>query len=107
MPLYVYRCRQCSESLEQRQGIQDPPLTTCPLCGGQLSRIPQPVGVIFKGSGFYSTDYRKASPATEGEPKTSSTNGSSSDKESASTSSTTTKPEPAAAKPTTDTSKSD
>jgi putative FmdB family regulatory protein len=105
VPLYVYRCRQCAESLEQRQSIQDPPLAICPLCGGQLSRIPQPVGVIFKGSGFYSTDYRKASPATEGEPRTSSTNGSSSDKDTATTS--TPKPEPAAAKSTTDTSKSD
>ena len=73
MPTYVYRCQQCGAMLERRQGFTDPPLTECEECSGTLHRVIQPVQVIFKGSGFYSTDYKAKSP-TEAEPKT-STNG--------------------------------
>jgi putative FmdB family regulatory protein len=58
MPIYVYRCANCDVHLEKRQGFADPPLTTCEGCGGAVRRVLQPVGVIFKGSGFYTTDYR-------------------------------------------------
>ena len=74
MPTYVYRCRQCGTTLERRQGFQDPPLTECEECSGALYRVLQPVQVIFKGSGFYSTDYRAKNPA-ENEPKPAATNG--------------------------------
>ena len=58
MPIYVYRCADCNAEIEKRQGFSDAPLTTCDDCGGKLRRVLQPAGVIFKGSGFYSTDYR-------------------------------------------------
>ncbi|MPZ13428.1 MAG: FmdB family transcriptional regulator [Chloroflexi bacterium] len=61
MPTYVYRCQQCGAVLERRQGFQDPPLTVCETCSGELRRVLQPVGIIFRGSGFYTTDYRNSS----------------------------------------------
>jgi putative FmdB family regulatory protein len=71
MPLYVYACQQCGRRSEVRQSFQDDPLTDCQHCGGELRRVLQPVGIIFKGSGFYSTDHRKTDtavipPATDG-----------------------------------------
>ena len=68
MPTYVYRCQQCGISLERRQSFQDAPLTECEVCSGELRRVVQPVSVIFRGSGFYTTDYR-AKSWTEGEAK--------------------------------------
>jgi putative FmdB family regulatory protein len=61
MPIYVYQCADCDTQIEKRQGFADAPLTTCERCGGSLRRVLQPVGIIFKGSGFYSTDHRAAS----------------------------------------------
>ena len=58
MPIYVYRCDNCDTDVEKRQGFSEAPLTTCEVCAGSVRRVLQPVGVIFKGSGFYSTDYR-------------------------------------------------
>ena len=55
MPTYVYECRACQESFEAEQSIKDAPLTDCP-CGGTVRRIIQPVGIAFKGSGFYVND---------------------------------------------------
>jgi putative FmdB family regulatory protein len=59
MPIYGYRCGQCGHELEVLQSMSDPPLRACPECGGALSKMLYPVGVHFKGSGFYSTDYGK------------------------------------------------
>lgn len=56
MPLYEYECRQCGVRFERLQKMTDAPLTDCPECGGSIYRVIQPVGVIFKGSGFYVTD---------------------------------------------------
>lgn len=61
MPTYTYRCRDCKEEIEVVQKISDDPLTECPNCSGVLKRVFHPVGIIFKGSGFYSTDYGKSS----------------------------------------------
>jgi putative FmdB family regulatory protein len=58
MPIYVYRCADCNAEIEKRQSFSDAPLTTCESCGGHVRRVLQPAGVIFKGSGFYSTDNR-------------------------------------------------
>src|SRR5215210_9578457 len=58
MPIYVYQCADCDTQIEKRQGFADAPLTTCESCGGSVRRLLQPVGIIFKGSGFYSTDSR-------------------------------------------------
>jgi putative FmdB family regulatory protein len=61
MPLYDYRCRSCDHELEVQQSINDDALTTCPECGGELRKVFSPVGISFKGSGFYRNDARSSS----------------------------------------------
>ena len=61
MPVYVYRCADCGADIERRQSFSDAPLSTCDSCGGSLRRLVFPSGVIFKGSGWYSTDSRATS----------------------------------------------
>ncbi len=63
MPLYDYRCRTCSKVTEVRHGSRDAHAESCPDCGGELARVFHPAGIVFKGSGFYLTDSRKASEA--------------------------------------------
>ena len=60
MPTYQYRCTACGHDLEATQKFSDPSLTECPNCGGSLRKVFNAVGVVFKGSGFYRTDSRKA-----------------------------------------------
>ena len=60
MPLYEYACQDCAHRFEIRQGIRDESLTICPSCGGPIRRVVQPVGIVFKGSGFYKNDSRSA-----------------------------------------------
>lgn len=74
MPIYEYACTACGERTEARQSFTDPPLDTCPICGGSLRKLYSPVGVVFKGSGFYSTDNNKA--AKQGKTSESSSRGS-------------------------------
>jgi putative FmdB family regulatory protein len=64
MPIYEYECGSCGRRFDQLQRITDDALTTDPECGGQVRRVIQPVGIIFKGSGFYATDSRKSSSAS-------------------------------------------
>jgi putative FmdB family regulatory protein len=64
MPTYEYACKACSERLEVVQSFSDAPLTECPACGGQLRKVFSPVGIAFKGSGFYKTDSRGKSSST-------------------------------------------
>jgi putative FmdB family regulatory protein len=64
MPTYEYECEKCGLIFEEYQRITEPPLTTCkkPGCGGTVKRlISSGGGFLFKGSGFYSTDYRSES----------------------------------------------
>lgn len=61
MPTYEYACTACGERTEAKQKFTDPPLETCPICGGKLRKLYSPVGIVFKGSGFYSTDARSDS----------------------------------------------
>ncbi len=56
MPTYQYRCTECGRDLEVVQRFSDAALTTCPSCKGPLRKVFSAVGVVFKGSGFYSTD---------------------------------------------------
>ncbi|MCI1748756.1 MAG: zinc ribbon domain-containing protein [Acidipropionibacterium sp.] len=56
MPTYQYRCTQCGRDLEVVQRFSDAALTSCPSCNGKLRKVFSAVGVVFKGSGFYSTD---------------------------------------------------
>ncbi len=60
MPIYEYACTACGERTEAKQGFDDPPLEECPRCGGKLRKLYSPVGIVFKGSGFYATDARKS-----------------------------------------------
>jgi putative FmdB family regulatory protein len=61
MPIYEYACTSCGERTEAKQSFDDPPLVDCPHCGGKLRKLFSPVGVVFKGSGFYSTDAKSKS----------------------------------------------
>jgi putative FmdB family regulatory protein len=61
MPIYEYACTNCGERTEARQSFADPPLEICEICGGRLRKLYSPVGIVFKGTGFYATDARKAS----------------------------------------------
>ena len=61
MPTYQYACTECGERLEVVQSFSDDPLTICNACGGKLRKVFSPVGIVFKGSGFYRTDSRNGS----------------------------------------------
>jgi putative FmdB family regulatory protein len=64
MPIYLYECESCGVRFERMQRMSEGPLTDCPECEGHVHRVIQPVGVIFKGSGFYITDNRQVSSPT-------------------------------------------
>lgn len=68
MPTYQYRCTECATELETVQKFTDPPLTVCPECGAELRKVFSPVGVVFKGSGFYATDSRSKGKANAAKP---------------------------------------
>ena len=62
MPVYTYRCEACGFTFDQRLRFNDPPPTRCPECGAEaVRRVYKPVGIVFKGSGFYATDHRSPS----------------------------------------------
>ena len=65
MPTYQYACTTCGEQVEAVQRFDDEPLSVCPACGGSLRKVFSPVGIVFKGSGFYRTDSRKAAAKAE------------------------------------------
>jgi putative FmdB family regulatory protein len=68
MPTYEYECPVCPDIVETFQSMLDAPLTNCPKCGqaGVRRLIGRGAGIIFKGSGFYETDYRRAGAKKEG-----------------------------------------
>jgi putative FmdB family regulatory protein len=92
MPIYQYECDTCGIRFERLQRMSDEPLTECPECEGKVHRVIQPVGIIFKGSGFYITDNRQVSSPTLTPPKDS-------DKTSAAKSSSDEKAKPATTTP--------
>ena len=67
MPTYEYACTECGDRTEVVQSISDAPLTTCTVCGGQLRKVFSPVGIVFKGSGFYRTDSRGKPAKSDGD----------------------------------------
>ena len=74
MPIYTYRCENCGVLLEKVQKFSDPALTRCPECGKKsLHKVYTPVGIVFKGSGFYATDHRSASGQTRSSSKSEET----------------------------------
>ena len=66
MPTYEYACVECGNHIEVVQSMSDPPLAVCAACGGRLRKVFSPIGIVFKGSGFYRTDSRgKSSTSTK------------------------------------------
>ncbi len=73
MPVYIYQCENCGVRFERYQNFTDSPLVRCPECSKKsLRKIYTPVGVVFRGSGFYATDHRSPSgnPRANGSAKT-------------------------------------
>src|SRR5438128_7318047 len=96
MPTYEYACLSCGHHIEVFQRFSDEALTKCGVCGGPLRKVFHPAGILFKGSGFYSTDSRKKpsdgsskkeSESTSTEKKTKSDTAATSDSKGGSASS--------------------
>jgi putative FmdB family regulatory protein len=68
MPTYEYTCKRCGETIEIFQSFSEKPLRKHSDCGGDLKKVFHARGVVFKGSGFYSTDSRSSSSAKKTEP---------------------------------------
>ena len=79
MPTYQYTCTECGEPVEVVQKFTDEPLTVCTACGGRLRKVFSPVGIVFKGSGFYRTDSRKGSLSADKSEKSDKAEKSTSD----------------------------
>lgn len=72
MPTYEYECQECGYLFEKFQSMTAKPLRKCPKCNGKVQRlISTGAAVIFKGSGFYETDYKRASVSSQGASDTS------------------------------------
>lgn len=76
MPIYEYACTACGERTEAKQSFDDPPLETCPACGGKLRKLYSPVGIVFKGSGFYATDSKGSTNKSTSSASASGSSGS-------------------------------
>ncbi len=69
MPLYEYQCQACGHRFELIQKFSDPPVESCPACGGSVRKLLSSPAIQFKGSGWYITDYaRKSADAAKSEP---------------------------------------
>jgi putative FmdB family regulatory protein len=66
MPLYEYQCDACSHRFERIQKFSDPPIDTCPSCGGTVRKLLSSPAIQFKGSGWYITDYAKKGSSSDG-----------------------------------------
>ena len=93
MPLYEYQCEACNHRFERIQKFSDPPIETCPTCGGAVRKLISSPAIQFKGSGWYITDYAKKSSGdaksdakSSGDTKPAATSGTSSTSDSTSTS---------------------
>ncbi|MBI4859083.1 MAG: hypothetical protein HY815_02240 [Candidatus Riflebacteria bacterium] len=91
MPIYEYECERCAHRFDLLQRFTDPPPETCPECAGPLRKLLFPPTVIFKGSGFYATEYGRgksngaaAAGAEKSETKTESKEGDAKPKEDSS-----------------------
>jgi putative FmdB family regulatory protein len=80
MPIYTYRCENCGVQFDRRQKFSEEPLKTCPECGKKtLRKVYLPVGIVFKGSGFYATDHHSKSGITSSSKSDDSDSGNKSD----------------------------
>jgi putative FmdB family regulatory protein len=75
MPIYGYRCGSCGHEFEVLQKMSDLPLQTCPKCAGKLSKKIYAAGIVYKGSGYYSTDYKGGGRSAEKTADKSGSNG--------------------------------
>ncbi len=95
MPTYDYMCKKCNHHFEVFQKMSDAPLTKCPKCSSEVKRlIGGGTGMIFKGSGFYITDYKKAGQGSEKRTEKETTEKKSEKKDSSLSNEKTSKPEP-------------
>ncbi|MCH7690296.1 MAG: zinc ribbon domain-containing protein [candidate division Zixibacteria bacterium] len=91
MPTYEYKCRKCQHEFEEFQSISAEPVKVCPSCKGEVERIISGgAGLIFKGSGFYITDYKRAGEKRPTEKSESKSDSKKESKESSSSSTSTT-----------------
>ncbi len=100
MPTYGYQCTACDNQFEIVQRITDDPLTTCESCGGTLRKKIFPVGIAFKGTGFYVNDYAAKPASTAASPAADSATTTDSAKPAETTAKTETTATPAASTPT-------
>jgi putative FmdB family regulatory protein len=78
MPLYAYKCDACGHEFDKFQHFVDDPLTVCPVCMEEtLRKVFSPVGIVFKGKGFYATDHRSPSGTSSSNSSKSNSNSSS------------------------------
>ena len=92
MPTYVYECNKCGDEFELYQSFSDEPLKKHPECGGKVTKVFQPVGIVLKGSGFYKNDSRSGGKRSNGSTaKSDSSSDSSAKSESSSSDSSSTK----------------
>jgi putative FmdB family regulatory protein len=96
MPLYEYQCLTCEQRFERIQKFSDPPVETCPSCGGKVRKLLSSPAIQFKGSGWYITDYAKKSGNVE---SSSSTKGESKSESKSESGSATTKSDSSDSKP--------
>src|SRR5213080_5050749 len=105
MPTYEYACKTCGHHLEVVQSFKDEPLRVCPNCDGELRKVFSPIGIAFKGSGFYRTDSRpsekkkseSSSSSSESKSESKSADSSGSGSSSSSSSSSTSESKAASA----------
>lgn len=92
MPIYEYECQSCDERFELMQKFSDKPVKKCPKCGGAVHKVLSPPALLFKGSGWYVTDYarpeRKKAQKADGDGKASTPASTASTTPAASTSKT-------------------
>jgi putative FmdB family regulatory protein len=72
MPLYEYECEACGHRFEQIRKFSDPPVDTCPKCGGHVRKLMSSPAIQFKGTGWYITDYAKKDSTAAGKSESSS-----------------------------------
>lgn len=70
MPMYDYRCKACGARFEAWQKFTDDPISVCPTCSGPAQRVIHAAGIMFKGSGFYSTDSKSSAAIPPAEATT-------------------------------------
>ncbi|HEX8862611.1 MAG TPA: FmdB family zinc ribbon protein [Actinomycetes bacterium] len=98
MPTYEYACVECGNHIEVVQSMSDPPLAVCAACGGRLRKVFSPIGIVFKGSGFYRTDSRGKSPTSTRDTSSDSSSAKSKASSSSDSNGSSTKPDTSSSK---------